>query len=116
MQPAAGLDFGRLRRRYRGLYMANGGYAYERATAALRADSADLVSFGRLFLANPDLPERVCRNKPLNTPDPATFYEGDSRGYTDYPTLSEIGWRAREREACDDLQKTDDKVLLPTEA
>ncbi|MGH8651822.1 MAG: alkene reductase [Gammaproteobacteria bacterium] len=116
VQPAAGLDFGRLRRRYRGLYMANGGYAYERATAALRADSADLVSFGRLFLANPDLPERFCRNAPLNTPDPATFYEGDARGYTDYPTLSEIGWRARERGACDDLQKTDDKVLLPTEA
>ena len=113
VQPAAGLDFGRLRRRYRGLYMANGGYVYERATAALRADSADLVSFGRLFLANPDLPERFCRNAPLNTPDPATFYEGDARGYTDYPTLSEIGRRAREREACDDLRKTDDKVLLP---
>ncbi|MGH8514748.1 MAG: hypothetical protein ACREV8_12580, partial [Gammaproteobacteria bacterium] len=99
-----------------GLYLANGGYAYERATAAVRADGADLVSFGRLFLANPDLPERFCRNAPLNTPDPATFYAGGTKGYSDYPTLSEIGWLAREREACDDLQKTDDNVLFPTEA
>lgn len=86
-KPSLGLDFGRLRRRYRGLYMANGGYDRERATAALRTRNADLVSFGRLFLANPDLPERLARHAPLNTPDPGTFYGGDARGYTDYPTL-----------------------------
>lgn len=90
VQPAAGLDFGRLRQRYRGLYMANGGYAYERATAALRADSADLVSFGRLFLANPDLPERFARGAPLNEPDHATFYGGGEQGYTDYPALTHL--------------------------
>jgi N-ethylmaleimide reductase len=87
-RPSLGLDFGRLRRRYHGLYMANGGYDRERATAALRTHSADLVSFGRLFLANPDLLERLARHAPLNTPDPATFYGGDARGYTDYPTFS----------------------------
>ena len=92
--PSLGLDFGRLRRRYRGLYIANGGYDRERATAALRTRNADLVSFGRLFLANPDLPERLARYAPLNTPDPWTFYGGDARGYTDYPTLSAPGDQA----------------------
>ena len=50
---------------------------------------ADLVAFGRLFLANPDLPERLIRNAPLNEPDESTFYGGGPRGYTDYPFLSE---------------------------
>jgi N-ethylmaleimide reductase len=45
------------------------------------------VGFGRLFLANPDLPERFKAGAPLNEPDPATFYGGDERGYTDYPSL-----------------------------
>ena len=55
--------------------------------AALSAGAADLVAFGRLFLANPDLPARFAQGAPLNTPDPDTFYGGDERGYTDYPTL-----------------------------
>ena len=49
--------------------------------------TADLVSLGRLFLANPDLPGRLRAGGPFNRPDPATFYGGDARGYTDYPTL-----------------------------
>ncbi|TDQ53136.1 alkene reductase [Actinorugispora endophytica] len=48
---------------------------------------ADIVSFGALFLANPDLPARLAAGGPFNTPDPATFYGGDERGYTDYPAL-----------------------------
>ncbi|MFJ7899056.1 alkene reductase [Streptomyces sp. NPDC096198] len=50
--------------------------------------SADMVAFGALFLANPDLPRRLAAGGPFNTPDPATFYGGDHRGYTDYPTLT----------------------------
>ena len=49
---------------------------------------ADAVAFGRLFLANPDLPERFRSNAPLNTPDESTFYGGAEKGYTDYPALT----------------------------
>ncbi len=49
--------------------------------------TADMVSFGALFLANPDLPARLAADGPFNSPDPATFYGGDERGYTDYPAL-----------------------------
>jgi N-ethylmaleimide reductase len=84
-RPAMG--FRRLREAFGGTYMANGGYDFERAEASLARGDADLVSFGRLFLANPDLPKRFARNAPLNMPDPATFYGGGERGYTDYPRL-----------------------------
>ncbi|MFD7280381.1 alkene reductase [Streptomyces sp. NPDC059862] len=47
---------------------------------------ADLIAYGSLFLANPDLPKRLAAGGPFNTPDPTTFYGGDHRGYTDYPT------------------------------
>ena len=50
---------------------------------------ADFVSFGKLFLANPDLPLRFARRAPLNVPDRGSFYGGDDRGYTDYPFLEE---------------------------
>jgi N-ethylmaleimide reductase len=68
-------------------FIANGGYDYERANASLASERVDLISFGRLFIANPDLPERFARNARLNTPDPATFYGGEAKGYTDYPAL-----------------------------
>ncbi len=58
---AATFNFERLRRSFSGLYMANFGYTYADASAALRAGPADLVSFGKLFLAKPDLPERFAR-------------------------------------------------------
>ncbi|MDP9869597.1 MULTISPECIES: alkene reductase [Streptosporangium] len=57
------------------------------AVEALRAGLCDAVSLGSLWLANPDLPERVRAGGPYNEADPATFYGGDHRGYTDYPTL-----------------------------
>ncbi|WJV49566.1 alkene reductase [Streptomyces flavofungini] len=50
--------------------------------------TADIVSFGALFLANPDLPARLKAGGPYNTPDKTTFFGGDARGYTDYPTLT----------------------------
>lgn len=56
--------------------------------ASIDAGVADLVSFGQLFLANPDLPERLKHDGPYNTPDPATFYGGGAEGYTDYAPLA----------------------------
>jgi len=82
-------DWSALRRAFAGRYMANGGYARERAAEALQAGRADLVSFGVPFLANPDLVERFRRGAPLNEPDRSSFYGGDSRGYVDYPELTE---------------------------
>jgi N-ethylmaleimide reductase len=81
-------DLEAVRRLFRGPYIANGGYTRERAIQAVANGAADLVSFGELFIANPDLPERFRVNAPLNQPDPATFYGGGEAGYTDYPTLS----------------------------
>ena len=52
------------------------------------ANGADLVCFGKAFIANPDLTQRLRENAPLNTPDRATFYGGGAKGYTDYPTLA----------------------------
>lgn len=81
------VDFRRLRDLFGGTYIANGGFDYERATETLARGDADLISFGRLFLANPDLPERFAKHSPLNKPDHTTFYEGKESGYIDYPTL-----------------------------
>jgi N-ethylmaleimide reductase len=53
----------------------------------LAEGAADLIAFGKPFLANPDLVERLKRGAPLNAPDKATFYGGGAKGYTDYPTL-----------------------------
>lgn len=47
-------------------------------------------SYGRLFIANPDLVERLATDAPLNEPDPSSFYGGTEKGYTDYPTLDEV--------------------------
>ncbi len=80
-------DYAGLKEAFGGPYMANGGYDRERAEAVLASGRADLVSFGVLYLANPDLPARLARGGPYNTPDLGTFYGGDERGYTDYPAL-----------------------------
>jgi N-ethylmaleimide reductase len=81
-------DFKNLRAAFDGTYIANGGYDKARANAVLAEGQADLVAFGVLFLANPDLPERLAKNAPLNAPDPATFYGGNEKGYTDYPFMA----------------------------
>jgi N-ethylmaleimide reductase len=67
--------------------IVNQDYDLAKAQAALARGDADLVSFARLFLANPDLPMRFARGAALNAPDPATFYGGGENGYTDYPVL-----------------------------
>jgi 2,4-dienoyl-CoA reductase-like NADH-dependent reductase (Old Yellow Enzyme family) len=63
-----------------------GGYSGESADEALRAGRADLISFGRPFVANPDLAARIRTGTPLAEPDPTTFYGGGAEGCTDYPT------------------------------
>ncbi len=79
------LDTRELRSRFQGTLIVNGGYNRERGDAILASGGADLVSFGQLFLANPDLPKRFELNAPLNQPDFATFYTSGAKGYTDYP-------------------------------
>ncbi|MDR8393697.1 alkene reductase [Aliifodinibius sp. S!AR15-10] len=75
---------------YEGVLMTNGNYDREQAIEVVEEGKADLVSFARQFLANPDLPERFAQDAPLNEPDRDTFYGGDAEGYTDYPFLEEV--------------------------
>lgn len=82
-----GLDAAYFRQIFKGILMVNGGYDCQKGDAIINSGKADLVSFGRLFLANPDLPTRFRLDATLNEPDSSTFYEGDEKGYTDYPTL-----------------------------
>lgn len=77
-----------LREKFRGTFIVNGGYDLQSAEQALVSGAADLVSFGVPYIANPDLPERLAKGASLNTPDPATFFQGEERGYTDYPALA----------------------------
>lgn len=77
----------RLRARYDGFYIANGGYDAVTAAHAVESGHADAIAFGRPFLANPDLPERYRADAMLNEPDGNTFFGGDEKGYTDYPFL-----------------------------
>ena len=90
--PDRPFDYAGLKAAYRkaggkGAWMVNNGYDKALAEKAV-ADGADLVAFGRPYIANPDLVERLRANAPLNTPDKATFYGGREKGYTDYPTLA----------------------------
>lgn len=79
-----------LRQKFGGTLMVNGGLTRESGESLVASGLADLVSFGTLFLANPDLPERFAESAELNAPDRATFYGGDHRGYIDYPTREAV--------------------------
>ena len=81
------LDYAQIKNRFAGPYMANCRYDFERATQAIQNGDADLVSFGVLFISNPDLVERLKIGAELNPADRLTFYGGDEKGYTDYPFL-----------------------------
>jgi len=70
-----------------GAWMVNNGYDAPMAEAAIASGAADLVSFGRPFIAMPDLAVRLKKHSPFVAPDPATLYGGWDKGYTDYPTL-----------------------------
>src|ERR1700730_1717326 len=80
-------DIRYFRNLWRGALIANKGYDPERANAVLRDGAADLISFATLFLANPDLPERLRRGGPFNLADRKTFYGGAAPGDIDYSPL-----------------------------
>ncbi len=77
-----------IRKAFNGLLVLSGGYDLVRAQADLQAGRADLIAFGRPFIANPDLVVRLRTQSPLVEPDPATFYTPGEAGYSDYPTLA----------------------------
>jgi N-ethylmaleimide reductase len=87
-EPSAGavVTAHELRRRFEGPFIINEGYGRESAEAAIASNAADLVAFGVPFISNPDLVERLASGAPLAPADSSTFYGGDARGYTDYPT------------------------------
>jgi N-ethylmaleimide reductase len=76
-----------LRSAFQGPFMLAGGFERVSAEQALAANQADLIAFGRPFLANPDLVARLQANAALNAPDMSTFYTPGPKGYTDYPSL-----------------------------
>jgi 2,4-dienoyl-CoA reductase-like NADH-dependent reductase (Old Yellow Enzyme family) len=76
-----------LKAAFGGIYIANEQFTRESAQQALDTGRADAVAFGKLFIANPDLPARFLADAALNAPRTDTFYRGDVSGYTDYPTL-----------------------------
>ena len=86
-QPKPDFDFHQLRASFNGTYMTNGGYDKASANAAIGSGATDLIAFGKLYIANPDLAERFAADATLNTPDVNTFYGGNETGYTDYPAL-----------------------------
>jgi N-ethylmaleimide reductase len=76
-----------VRKRFHNLVILAGGYTAATAEAALQAELADLIAFGKPFIANPELVERFRRNTPLAVPDEDTFYQGGDTGYIDYPAV-----------------------------
>jgi len=80
-------DYAAMRKPFHGAWIVNNGYDRAMAIDAVTSGRADLVAFGRPFIANPDLPRRLRENTALNVPDQNTFYGGTEHGYTDYPAL-----------------------------
>lgn len=78
----------KIRETYHGVIIGAGAYTAEKGDGLIRGGLIDAVAFGRSFIANPDLVERFAKNAPLNKPNPATFYGGNEKGYTDYPFLT----------------------------
>ncbi len=83
----APFDYAALRQRFGGAWMVNNGYTRDMAQQVVASGGADLVAFGKAFIANPDLGQRLREGAPLNVPDNKTFYGGGAAGYTDYPAL-----------------------------
>lgn len=79
-----------MRKAFKGAFVINTDYTVEKAQAALDAGLADAIGFGRLFISNPDLPERIARGLPLVKDDMATWYTQDEKGYLDYPAAAEL--------------------------
>jgi N-ethylmaleimide reductase len=80
-----------IRDTFKGTLMLAGGYDAQSAQKALGSGRGDLIAFGKLFIANPDLPRRFIEGAPLNEPERATFFGGTDVGYVDYPSLETTG-------------------------
>ncbi len=76
-----------LKKAFGGVYIVNESYSKDLAEQVLTDSVADAVAFGKLYIANSDLPERFLNNAPLNEPDGSTFYGDGPAGYTDYPRI-----------------------------
>jgi N-ethylmaleimide reductase len=85
--PGGPIDADFFRPLFRNPIISAAGYDKAQGEAALKSGNADLIAYGTLFISNPDLPERFRMNAPLAAGDRATFYGGDAKGYTDYPSL-----------------------------
>ncbi|MCA8165885.1 alkene reductase [Burkholderia gladioli] len=79
-----------LKAAFGGPYIANEAFTLDSAQAVLAKGEADAVAWGKLFIANPDLPRRFQLNSELNAPVPSTFYAEGETGYTDYPSLENV--------------------------
>ena len=77
-----------LKAAFGGVYIANEGFDLDSSNRVIEAGEADAVAFGKSYIANPDLPERLRAQAPLNTPVPETFYTAGKTGYTDYPAMA----------------------------
>src|SRR3982074_2437020 len=89
-----------IRKKFKGTLIVAGGFQADSAARWLREGQADLIAFGRKFIANPDLPERLRVGAPFNIDDPTTYYGGGEKGYTDYPSLAQD--RGEQPKACVD--------------
>jgi len=89
-----------IRKKFKGTLIVAGGFEAETAMRWLREGQADLIAFGRKFIANPDLPERLRVGAPFNIDDSTTYYSGGEKGYTDYPSLAQD--RGEQPKACVD--------------
>jgi N-ethylmaleimide reductase len=78
-----------VRKAFSGKILYAGKYTPERGVRVVEAGWGDLIAFGRPFIANPDLPERIAHSWPFNPVDPATMYGGTDKGYTDYPAYQD---------------------------
>lgn len=83
-----GFDLQILRRLFKGLYIANNAYTRQMAIDAVASGHAEMIAFGRPFISNPDLVQRLKLDASLTPLDPATLYGGGAQGYTDYPFLT----------------------------
>lgn len=77
-----------VRKTFSGRILYAGKYTVEKGVRMVELGYADLIAFGRPFIANPDLPQRIANNWPLTQVDPTTMYGGTDKGYIDYPTYA----------------------------
>jgi N-ethylmaleimide reductase len=87
VEDPSAFDYRALRSRFSGTYIANNGYSFERGNGAVRDGHADLVAFGRPYIANPDLVERFAAGAPLSSINEATLHVSGEEGYVDYDFL-----------------------------